>query len=98
MPGFVRERGPHAALSHFALFGVERCTNDDCVNAISAKLCISQDSFWQNFVLRHNAKALLDEAIDTDGLGRIRIKPLLSEFIGANPVDLAWLKMGSLGE
>jgi hypothetical protein len=86
MPGFMRERGPHAALSHFALFGVERYSNHDCFDTILAEFRKSQYSFWQVFVLRHDAKTLLDKTINTYGFRGIRIKTLFPQFIGANPV------------
>jgi hypothetical protein len=42
MPGFMRERGPHAALGHLTLLGVERGRDHDRLNACFGELRKSQ--------------------------------------------------------
>src|SRR5258706_13804609 len=98
MPGFVRERSPHAALSQFAPFDVERRRDHDCFDALLGEFGKSQYSVRQVLILRHDAKTLLDKAIDTYSLRRIGIKTLFAQLIGTNSVDLAGFKMRPLGE
>src|SRR4029077_9525875 len=92
------KRGSHPALGHFGLLGVKRSRNHYRFDAFLGEFRKSQNSAGQVFVLRHDAKALFDEAIDAYGLRGIRIKTLPPQLIGANPVDLAPFEVRSLGK
>ena len=70
VPGLVCERGPHPALGHLPLFGLQHGGNDDGIDAILGKSRIPQDALGQVLIVMGNPEAFFDKTVDADGLGR----------------------------